>query len=367
MIPRIDTTMGKISSRPLCSILEFQYNRMHQIKHFARKVNQFNRSKLVSELIYNIQAKQIPHIDLPKRKRSAAISYHRRQKCQIEEQRNHENHIRMTRSLTCRRRKRAVRVWIDRRPPRPLNERRFRWDRGAATGSSQVRRDRGGFQWICRRAMGGLGFKAWVRLDVIEPFAGPVDRWWFLNGPKALGFVFGAKETLNAIRAASKARSHLFSSHHSSRVAADSSESGFFGSLDLFAHVAVIWSSKFTIFWFISKKFLVSKKISSLTNLGIPMVLPAVHDGASAPTIDTGVCNRCNTSEGCKPILSTIDGLMAPPMGKRLGGRFEPSPTAGVDAAAASFAATATAKISVDATLAGDRCKASCSWLWVCP
>lgn len=125
MIPRIDTTMGKISSRPLCSILEFQYNRMDQIKHFARKVNQFNRSKLVSELIYNIQAKQIPHIGLPKRKRSAAISHHRRQKCQIQDQRNHENHIRMTRSLTCRRRMRGVRVWIDRRPPRSLNERGF--------------------------------------------------------------------------------------------------------------------------------------------------------------------------------------------------------------------------------------------------
>lgn len=93
------------------------------------------------------------------------------------------------------------------------------------------------------------------------------------------------------------------------------------------------------------------------------MVLPAVHDGASAPTINTGVCNRCNTSEGCKPILSTIDALMAPPMGKRLGGRFEPPPPAGVDAAAASFAATATAtaKISVAATHAGDRCISGCS------
>ncbi|KAJ0965032.1 hypothetical protein J5N97_026170 [Dioscorea zingiberensis] len=42
---------------------------------------------------------------------------------------------------------------------------------------------------------------------------------------------------------------------------------------------------------------------------------------------------------------------MAPPMQGRLGGRYEPHPPAGL--AAASFGASATAKISVDASLAG--------------
>ncbi|RRT36660.1 hypothetical protein B296_00041419 [Ensete ventricosum] len=83
----------------------------------------------------------------------------------------------------------------------------------------------------------------------------------------------------------------------------------------------------------------------------------------------TRICNKYNTAEGCKfgekchfahgerelgkPILSSLDGPTAPSMGGRLGGRFELPPPAGVHAAAASFGVSATAKISVDASLAG--------------
>ncbi|WOL19236.1 zinc finger CCCH domain-containing protein 31-like [Canna indica] len=101
-----------------------------------------------------------------------------------------------------------------------------------------------------------------------------------------------------------------------------------------------------------------------------PVVPPALHDGASASTVKTRLCNKYNTAEGCKfgekchfahgerelgkPILGSMDGPMAPPMGGRLGGRFvAPPPPAAMDPAAGSFGVSATAKISVDASLAG--------------
>ncbi|CAL9125427.1 unnamed protein product [Musa acuminata var. zebrina] len=118
--------------------------------------------------------------------------------------------------------------------------------------------------------------------------------------------------------------------------------------------------------------------VAQMTNLGNPalgppsrnpVAHPAIHDGAPVPPVKTRICNKYNTAEGCKfgekchfahgerelgkPILSSLDGPMAPSMGGRLGGRFELPPPAGVDAAAASFGASATAKISVDASLAG--------------
>lgn len=97
---------------------------------------------------------------------------------------------------------------------------------------------------------------------------------------------------------------------------------------------------------------------------------PALHDGPAVPTVKTRICNKYNTAEGCKfgekchfahgerelgkPVLPSLDSPMAPPMGGRLGGRVEPPPPpVGTHAATASFGASATAKISVDASLAG--------------
>ena len=98
-----------------------------------------------------------------------------------------------------------------------------------------------------------------------------------------------------------------------------------------------------------------------------PMGPPSVPDshGPPPPAVKTKMCNKYNTAEGCKfgdkchfahgerelgkPILPSHDGHMAPPtMGPgRMGGRIEPPPPP------ASFGASATAKISVDASLAG--------------
>ncbi|KAG6536185.1 hypothetical protein ZIOFF_001234 [Zingiber officinale] len=115
--------------------------------------------------------------------------------------------------------------------------------------------------------------------------------------------------------------------------------------------------------------------VQQLTNLGNPALAPAAwnpvapppfHNGAS-PIVKTRMCNKYNTAEGCKfgerchfahgerelGKLSSKDAPIAapPPMGGRLGARFDPVPP-GVDPAA-SFGASATAKISVDASLAG--------------
>ncbi|CAL9191245.1 unnamed protein product [Musa hybrid cultivar] len=123
--------------------------------------------------------------------------------------------------------------------------------------------------------------------------------------------------------------------------------------------------------------------VAQMNNLGNPALAPpvrnpaalsAIHDGAPAPAVKTRLCNKYNTAEGCKfgdrcnfahgeqelgkPKVSSTDGPMAPPMGGRPGGRydpvrrFEPVPPSTVGAAA-SFGVSATAKISVDASLSG--------------
>ncbi|RVW93586.1 Zinc finger CCCH domain-containing protein 14 [Vitis vinifera] len=116
--------------------------------------------------------------------------------------------------------------------------------------------------------------------------------------------------------------------------------------------------------------------VTQMTNLGgnpamppiarNPMAPPTIPDGP--PTVKTRICNKFNTPEGCKfgdkchfahgelelgrPIVPTHEDPRAMgPMGGRLAGRLE-APPPGL-AAAASFGASATAKISVDASLAG--------------
>ncbi|XP_074576714.1 zinc finger CCCH domain-containing protein 14-like [Curcuma longa] len=117
--------------------------------------------------------------------------------------------------------------------------------------------------------------------------------------------------------------------------------------------------------------------VQQLTNLGNPALAPAAwnpvapppfHNGAS-PVVKTRMCNKYNTAEGCKfgerchfahgerelgkSVLSSKDAPIAapPPLGGGLGARFDHVPP-GVDPAT-SFGASATAKISVDASLAG--------------
>lgn len=116
--------------------------------------------------------------------------------------------------------------------------------------------------------------------------------------------------------------------------------------------------------------------VAQMTNLGNPavpptrnpMLPPAIPDGPPGPAVKTKMCNKYNTAEGCRfgekchfahgerelgrPIPASHDGPIAPPMGGRLAGRLEPPPPTGLPATA-SFGASATAKISVDASLAG--------------
>ncbi|KAJ6825907.1 zinc finger CCCH domain-containing protein 14-like [Iris pallida] len=122
--------------------------------------------------------------------------------------------------------------------------------------------------------------------------------------------------------------------------------------------------------------------VAQMTNLGNPAALappprgpmgPPIPDNHGPPssTVKTKMCNKYNTAEGCKfgdkchfahgerelgkPILPSHDYPMgAPPMmgPGRMNARMEPPPPAGF-AAAASFGASATAKISVDSSLAG--------------
>lgn len=116
--------------------------------------------------------------------------------------------------------------------------------------------------------------------------------------------------------------------------------------------------------------------MAQMTNLGNlapqqtsrnPVVQPANPNGPSPPLVKTRMCNKYNTAEGCKfgdkchfahgerelgkPTVPSHEDRPLGPMTGRLAGRIEPPPP-GL-AAAASFGASATAKISVDASLAG--------------
>ncbi|XWS43229.1 hypothetical protein CRYUN_Cryun16bG0084600 [Craigia yunnanensis] len=97
------------------------------------------------------------------------------------------------------------------------------------------------------------------------------------------------------------------------------------------------------------------------------MAAPATIPNGSASAVKTRLCNKFSSAEGCKfgdkchfahgdwelgkPIAPSHDDprAMAPIPG-RMGGRMEPPPPSGP---AVSFGASATAKISVDASLAG--------------
>ncbi|XP_072970089.1 zinc finger CCCH domain-containing protein 14-like [Typha angustifolia] len=117
--------------------------------------------------------------------------------------------------------------------------------------------------------------------------------------------------------------------------------------------------------------------VAQMTNLGNPghappgrppMGPPPVPDGPG-PAVKSRLCNKYNTAEGCKfgdkchfahgerelgkPFLPSQDGPIPPPMGGRFPGRLEPLPPAGAAGVPGSFGASATAKISVDASLAG--------------
>ena len=93
---------------------------------------------------------------------------------------------------------------------------------------------------------------------------------------------------------------------------------------------------------------------------------PPVPNGSTPPAVKTRICNKFNTAEGCKfgdkchfahgewelgkPIAPSFDDhrAMGPAAAGRMAGRMEPPP-----GPAASFGANATAKISVEASLAG--------------
>ncbi|KAL2557164.1 Zinc finger CCCH domain-containing protein 36 [Forsythia ovata] len=97
-----------------------------------------------------------------------------------------------------------------------------------------------------------------------------------------------------------------------------------------------------------------------------PVVQPSFPDGSSPPAVKTRLCNKYNTAEGCKfgdkchfahgewelgkPTVPSHEDprAMGQMPGRYGGGRIEQTTPA-----AASFGATATAKISVDASLAG--------------
>ncbi|CAD6247701.1 unnamed protein product [Miscanthus lutarioriparius] len=111
--------------------------------------------------------------------------------------------------------------------------------------------------------------------------------------------------------------------------------------------------------------------VSKMTNLGGTTIAPpgrTTMDGPPTRTVKTCLCNKYNTAEGCKwgdkchfahgerelgkPML--MDSYMPPRMGPRPTGHFAPPPMANPGLATpASFGASATAKISVDASLAG--------------
>jgi len=115
--------------------------------------------------------------------------------------------------------------------------------------------------------------------------------------------------------------------------------------------------------------------VAKMLNLGSPAVsaparAPADHAAVAnshpASMGKTRMCTKYNTVEGCrfgdkchfahserelgKPAYMTHE---APPMGGRFGGRPEPPPPVAMGPPAGNFGASATAKISVDASLAG--------------
>ncbi|CAI8601635.1 unnamed protein product [Vicia faba] len=121
------------------------------------------------------------------------------------------------------------------------------------------------------------------------------------------------------------------------------------------------------------------KAVSQMINVGSspaippigrnPNVPPSFPDRSSPPAVKTRLCTKFNSAEGCKfgdkchfahgewelgrPAAPSYEDTRA--MGQmqsnRAGGRFEPPPPAHV--AAAGFGASATAKISINASLAG--------------
>ncbi|XP_047180480.1 zinc finger CCCH domain-containing protein 14-like [Vigna umbellata] len=120
------------------------------------------------------------------------------------------------------------------------------------------------------------------------------------------------------------------------------------------------------------------KAVSQLINVGndpgIPHVgrnpiPPSFPDGSSPPVVKTRLCNKFNTAEGCKfgdkchfahgewelgrPTAPSYEDprVMGQMPSSRIGGRLEPPLPA--HGAAASFGASATAKISINAALAG--------------
>ncbi|KAI4381256.1 hypothetical protein MLD38_007348 [Melastoma candidum] len=121
------------------------------------------------------------------------------------------------------------------------------------------------------------------------------------------------------------------------------------------------------------------KAVSQMLNLGsIPSVAPPSRhppapfpESPSSQSVKTRLCNKYNTAEGCKfgdkchfahgewelgkSATSSFEDprFMAAPPG-RYGGRGEPHrPGSGLSDAAASFGTSATAKISIDGSLAG--------------
>ncbi|RWR82868.1 zinc finger protein [Cinnamomum micranthum f. kanehirae] len=112
-------------------------------------------------------------------------------------------------------------------------------------------------------------------------------------------------------------------------------------------------------------------QMTNFNNPALPLASrnpgPPTSGGSTQPVTKTRMCNKYNTAEGCKfgdkchfahgewelgrPIIPSHEEHPPVPMMGRLAGRLEPPPP-GL-AAAASFGASATAKISVDASLAG--------------
>lgn len=118
--------------------------------------------------------------------------------------------------------------------------------------------------------------------------------------------------------------------------------------------------------------------VSKMTNLGGPPVPappgrmpmgPGAPDGPPSPALKTRMCNKYNTAEGCKwgskchfahgerelgKPMHMDNSMGAPPMGPGPNGHFMPPPMPVPDMVPPStFGASATAKISVDASLAG--------------
>ncbi|EEF28927.1 zinc finger CCCH domain-containing protein 14 [Ricinus communis] len=115
--------------------------------------------------------------------------------------------------------------------------------------------------------------------------------------------------------------------------------------------------------------------VAQMMNLGpavtsiprnMPAPSPAIPNGSAPSAVKSRLCNKYNTAEGCKfgdkcnfahgewelgkPVVPSHDDPRAfGTIPGRMGGRMEPPPPG----SAASFGASATAKISVEASLAG--------------